>query len=136
MKKIFLYLFLSLFFCNVGFAKIIDFKCSQWESRTNKNGIYESDYDSRWIIHMQLDTSKNTLTRFDSWDHEEKYEKKIYKIDNITENAYYSGDSDILNTEKDFMSFNRYTGILIWKSIWFAYTKSHWFSCEPTKQLY
>ena len=129
---------LGLLWCNVGIAKIIDFKCSKYLTRTYddlENTAYIDDYDSRWIIHMELDTSRKTITRFRDQIPEEEWEKKIYKIDNITENAYYSGDS-LLATTEHFVTFNRYTGILIYTIRYYSGSKTHSFSCEPTKQIY
>jgi len=135
MKKLLGILVLGLLWCNISFAKVYDFKCSQYNYREFRAEGSKEDYNRRWIIHIEIDTSKKMITMFDSWDHEEKREKRIFKINNITENAYYSGDSFLENSEK-FLSFNRYTGTLIYKSRVFEIPVAHWFSCEQTEQLY
>ena len=101
MKKLLGILVLGLLWCNVGFAKVFDFKCSSFSERKYVKETYkwEKNYDYKAIIHVQLDTSQKTIKIFSDWDSEESHD--IYKIDKITDNQYRSGDSFLKDSEKD-----------------------------------
>ena len=137
MKKLSLYIFLGLFFCNVGFAKVFDFKCTSFSERKHllETHKWEENYDYKIMIHVQLDTSQKTIKIFNDWDSEESHD--IYKIDKITDNQYRSGDS-LLEGDEKFLFLNRYTGVLVKEyktyspdTVW-----TYFYQCEPTEQLY
>ena len=137
MKKLFLYVVLGLLWCNVGFAKVFDFKCSSFLELKYVKETYkrEENYDYKIMIHVQLDTSQKTIKSFNDWVSEESHD--IYKIDKITDNQYRSGDSLLKDSEK-FLFLNRYTGVLVKKSKTYVPDTewTYFYQCEPTKQLY
>jgi len=129
-------MFLGLFFCNVGFAKILDFKCSTYHKREVISQPYKftEDYDAKYIQHLRLDTSNKTMILFNDWNEDSN---EVIKIDKVTDNQYRSGDNWLENSKR-FYFFNRYTGVLVehyknhsGKTEW-----TYWFQCEPTRQLY
>ncbi len=137
MKKLSLYIFLCLMWCNVGFAKVFDFKCSSFLELKYVKETYkrEENYDYKIMIHVQLDTSQKTIKSFNDWVSEESHD--IYKIDKITDNQYRSGDSLLKDSEK-FLFLNRYTGVLVEKSKTYVPDTewTYFYQCEPTEQLY
>ena len=104
MKKLLGILVLGLLWCNVGFAKVFDFKCSSFSERKYVKETYkrEENYDYKIMIHVQLDTSQKTIKIFSDWDSEESHD--IYKIDEtikMNKEEFNEGIEDIvLNDEK------------------------------------
>ena len=122
-------------FCNVGIAKIWDFKCSSYHSRTVTQDPYSftEDWNSKYIMHLRLDTSKKIFIIYDDLNEDSD---EVIKIDKITDNQYRHGDI-FLEDSKEFYFLNRFTGE-------FAQRKGNspkeketiYYQCENTKQLY
>ena len=136
MKKLLGLIIFGMLFCNVGIAKVLDFKCSSYHKREVVSEPYKftEDYDAKYIQHLRLDTSNKTMILFDDWNEDSN---EVIKIDKVTDNQYRSGDSWLENS-KSFYFFNRYTGVLVehyknhsGKTKW-----TYWYQCESTKQLY
>ena len=136
MKKLLAIIILCLLSCNVSFAKIWDFKCTSYFIQVVAKDPYNytEDWNSKYMMHLRLDTSKKIFIIYDDLNEDSD---DVIKIDKITDNQYRHGDI-FLEGSKEFYFFNRYTGVFVQK------TQNHtgkkkgtdWYQCENTKQLY
>ena len=132
MKKIFLYIFISLFLCTASFAKILHFKCIEKYSGYNAD---ENQIGSDTLLLLQIDTKKKLIREWSDFSNLFHPEWEITKITNYN---YYSkkpvgyNDSEIDFTTR--ASFNRYTGSFT--SRLNKDKASYVYNCQPTSQLY
>ena len=132
MKKIFIYIFISLFFFNTSFAKVLNFRCIE-KFASYRDGIEK--YNGDTLLLLQIDTKKKLIRE---WTDFASVFSPEWKITKITEYNYFSNKPvNFSENEIDFTtraSFNRYTG---------SYTSRtdkdyalYIYNCKPTSQLY
>ena len=132
MKKLFLYVFLGLLFCNVSFAKVLNFKCDEL-LHISSDG---EKYNYRDVMLLQIDTSKKEMREYSDTNRAFLFK---WKITEINEYSYISNElTDDTNGTEDMWSsaaFNRWTGE------YETEPNKKWgfsrYSCKPiSKQLY
>ena len=129
MKKLLGIIVLSLLFCNVSFAKIIDLSCVGFKSY--KDGEVDSTFEN--YSHIRIDTNKKTLTEL-SDDGSFSYE---WILTEVNERYYYSDEYKDMD-EKKFVyieaNLNRFTGEFTSQTT--RDGRRYFYHCSTTKQLF
>ena len=125
-----------MLWCNISYAKVIDFKCSGVVTKIWEGGMMVSELKevnkNYSTIHIRLDTGKSEIIYFRPWADK----KDIYKISEANDNSYLADSID--KSFEEHLTLNRYTGELR-KTLEYDSPKKYVqdiYSCEPTKQLY